>query len=56
MTDERQPILGQVRLLHPEQFAEPGILETTDYEVWDGTKWLHSSENGSIKIIVSTWQ
>lgn len=56
MTDERPPILGQVRLLHPEQFAEPGISETTDYEVWDGTKWRHSSENNSLKIIVSVGQ
>ena len=48
------PFLGDIRLVNPEDRGKPWR-EITDFEVWDGTRWVHSSEaNKPMNVQVSS--
>lgn len=43
MTDG--PYLGDIRLCNPERDKGKPLREVTDFEVWDGQRWVHANED-----------
>jgi hypothetical protein len=41
---ERPPILGDIRYCNPERDTGKDPKLVTDFEVWDGKRWVHATE------------
>ena len=41
----RNPMVGDIHYLGKMEGKVVSIKEITNFEVWDGTRWVHASEN-----------
>lgn len=46
------PLIGDVRLLLSERDKFKSFNEVTDFEVWDGNRWIGADEAGRLRFNV----